>query len=154
LQNMRIGKYEVVSNDELPFYGVLVAKKWDKYWYPLVEVYDKTKEIWYQSNLPYALWIDNGRLLLSIVFIWNGWGSGEGTESVVVLGENGNWELIWCYYYIPDIYGHEGNLRFSYKNYTNSVNYISTLLKGFTSYPLEQCDHSVQVWSINHSFGL
>jgi hypothetical protein len=27
LQNMRIGKYEVVSNDELPFYGVLVAKK-------------------------------------------------------------------------------------------------------------------------------
>jgi hypothetical protein len=55
--------------EEIPFYGVLIAKKGDKHWYPFLEVYDQTKEIGYQSNVPYALWIDSGRLLLSVVLI-------------------------------------------------------------------------------------
>jgi hypothetical protein len=40
---------------------------------------------WNQAYFPYALWIEKGKLLLSVVVIGNGAGSGEGTESVFEL---------------------------------------------------------------------
>lgn len=143
---------------ETPFYGLIVAKTWDNYRLPLLEVEDigdyqceYEKSCWGQSHLPYALWIQKWKLYLSVVIIWNGAGSGEGMESVFELTKTWERSLVGCYDFTPDIYReqfpeiYENNLYYTYDTYKNSINYISTMTHGFASFDLDKCKSIVQL---------
>lgn len=79
------------------FVGILVAGQNDKQWSKLLEVKDIDVNVSSENN-PYYLFIENEKLLLTIVD-QNGAGSGEGNMKVFALSEKVGWKLQGCYYY-------------------------------------------------------
>lgn len=84
------------------FTGILVAQQNEKRWTKLLEIRDSdpNNNNYGASieNNPYYLWINNGKLFLSIVDS-NGAGSGEGIMKVFAPSQNEKWELTGCYYF-------------------------------------------------------
>ena len=92
---MNIYFEELGANFEAKFFGVLVAKEGQTQWQELLTITDKDSS---PRNNPYYLWNDNKKLFLSIVDS-GGAGSGEGIEKVYTLNNEGDWDLIGCYYF-------------------------------------------------------
>jgi hypothetical protein len=77
------------------FSGLIAADTTNKEWKKLFSIQDK--EITNKNN-PYAIWIDQKALYVSIVD-QNGAGSGEGIAKIVKSSDLINWETDYCHYF-------------------------------------------------------